>query len=201
MTPWTVAHQASLSMGFPRQGTLVWVGHFLLQGIFPTQGWNPSLLRSQANSFTAEPQAKPGKCLGMSLKLQRGKSKYLVMGCFSLKEPPTKQLETGEMVNSALIRKFPVLTCSGQGLFLADSSCLSSNPVVSSVFLFFLNMYQDCVLSFFCISFCCQNLATTVFLLLFSYSPMSDSLQPHGLQHARLPCPSYLSGFAQIHAH
>ena len=135
------------------------------------------------------------------LKLQRGKSKYLVMGCFSLKEPPTKQLETGEMVNSALIRKFPVLTCSGQGLFLADSSCLSSNPVVSSVFLFFLNMYQDCVLSFFCISFCCQNLATTVFLLLFSYSPMFDSLQPHGLQHARLPCPSYLSGFAQIHAH
>ena len=24
----------------------------------------------------------------------------------------------------------------------------------------------------------------------FSYSVMSDSLQPHGLQHARLPCPS-----------
>ena len=27
-------------------------------------------------------------------------------------------------------------------------------------------------------------------LLLFSCSVMSDSLQPHGLQHARLPCPS-----------
>ena len=27
-------------------------------------------------------------------------------------------------------------------------------------------------------------------LLLLSYSVMSDSLQPHGLQHARLPCPS-----------
>ena len=26
--------------------------------------------------------------------------------------------------------------------------------------------------------------------LLFSHSVMSDSLQPHGLQHARLPCPS-----------
>ena len=26
--------------------------------------------------------------------------------------------------------------------------------------------------------------------LLFSHSLMSDSLQPHGLQHARLPCPS-----------
>ena len=29
-----------------------------------------------------------------------------------------------------------------------------------------------------------------VFLLLFSHSVMSDSLQHHGLQHARLPCPS-----------
>ena len=28
------------------------------------------------------------------------------------------------------------------------------------------------------------------FLLLFSCSIMSDSLQPHGLHHARLPCPS-----------
>ena len=29
-----------------------------------------------------------------------------------------------------------------------------------------------------------------LFLLLFSGSIMSDSLRPHGLQHARLPCPS-----------
>ena len=36
-TPWTVAHQAPLSMGFP--GKNIGVGcHFLLQGIFPTQG-------------------------------------------------------------------------------------------------------------------------------------------------------------------
>ena len=81
-------------------------------------------------------------------KAIKKKSKYLVKGCFSLKQPPTKQLEIGEMVNSALIQKFSVLTCSGQGLFLSDSSCLSSNPVVSSVFLFF-NIYRDCVLSFF----------------------------------------------------
>ena len=30
-------------------------------------------------------------------------------------------------------------------------------------------------------------------LLLFSHSVMSDSLRPHGLQHARLPCPSQSS--------
>ncbi|MGJ0269805.1 hypothetical protein ACQUZL_08960, partial [Streptococcus pyogenes] len=34
-------------------------------------------------------------------------------------------------------------------------------------------------------------------LLLFSHPVMSDSLQPHGLQWARPPCP-YLLKFAQI---
>ena len=32
--------------------------------------------------------------------------------------------------------------------------------------------------------------AQTLKLLLFSHQVLSDSLQPHGLQHARLPCPS-----------
>ena len=40
--PWTVAHQAPLSMGFSRQEC--WVGcHFLLQEIFLMQESNPSL--------------------------------------------------------------------------------------------------------------------------------------------------------------
>ena len=43
MTPQTVACQAPLSMGFPRQA--YWNRfHSLLQGIFPTQGSNPGLL-------------------------------------------------------------------------------------------------------------------------------------------------------------
>ena len=42
-TPWTVTHQAPLSMGFFRQE--YWSGcHFLLQGICPTQASNPGLL-------------------------------------------------------------------------------------------------------------------------------------------------------------
>ena len=42
----------------------------------------------------------------------------------------------------------------------------------------------------------------TLILLLFSHSVVSDSLQPHGLQHARLPCPSlYLPELAQTHVH
>ena len=44
VTLWTVAHQGPLSMGFSRQEH--WSGcHFLLQGIVPTQGLNPRLLR------------------------------------------------------------------------------------------------------------------------------------------------------------
>ena len=43
-TPRTVAHQASLSVGFFRQNTGVGC-HFLLQGIFLTQELNPCLLR------------------------------------------------------------------------------------------------------------------------------------------------------------
>ena len=42
VTPWTVALQAPLSMGFSRQEH--WSGfHFLLQGIFPTQELNQGL--------------------------------------------------------------------------------------------------------------------------------------------------------------
>ena len=48
-TPWTVAYQAPLSTGFPRQE--YWMGcHSLLQGICPTQGSNPWLLNWQMNS-------------------------------------------------------------------------------------------------------------------------------------------------------
>ena len=42
MTPWTVTCLAPVSMGFPRHTGMCC--HFLLQGIFPTQGSNPGLL-------------------------------------------------------------------------------------------------------------------------------------------------------------
>ena len=43
VTPWTIAHQALLSMDFPGNNTRVGC-HFLLQGIFPTQESNLHLL-------------------------------------------------------------------------------------------------------------------------------------------------------------
>ena len=65
-TPWTVARQAPLSMGFSRQET----GHscyFLLQGIFPIEGLNvsPALV---GGFFTMEPPGKTNHRLDMALK-------------------------------------------------------------------------------------------------------------------------------------
>ena len=57
VTPWTVAHQAPLTLEFSRQE--YWVGsHFLLQGILVTQGSNSNLLHRQVDSLSLVP---PGK--------------------------------------------------------------------------------------------------------------------------------------------
>ena len=57
-TLWTVDHQAPLSMGFFRQE--YWSGlHFLLQGIFSTQGSNSHLQRWQADSLSLSHQENP----------------------------------------------------------------------------------------------------------------------------------------------
>ena len=56
VTPWTVAHQAPLSLGFSGKNTRVGC-HFFLQGIFPTQGLelSPSLA---GRFFTIVPPEK-----------------------------------------------------------------------------------------------------------------------------------------------
>ena len=59
VTPWIVAHQAPLSMGFSRQETGVGC-HVLLQWIFPTQGSNPQLLLPPALQVDSlNPPGKP----------------------------------------------------------------------------------------------------------------------------------------------
>ena len=55
-------HQAPLSMGFPRQEFGVGC-HFLLQGIFVTQGLNPSLLHWQTDSLPLSHQGCPNMVL------------------------------------------------------------------------------------------------------------------------------------------
>ena len=57
-TPWTIPCQAPLSMGFP--GKTAGAGcHSLLQGIFPTQGWNLFLLHWHADSSLLSHQGSP----------------------------------------------------------------------------------------------------------------------------------------------
>ena len=61
VTLWTIAHQAPLFMGFSSKNTGVGC-HFLLLGIFPTQGVNPCLLcllHWQAGSLPLAPPEKP----------------------------------------------------------------------------------------------------------------------------------------------
>ena len=58
VTPWTVAHQASLSVGFSRQEN--WSGsHSLLQEIFPTQGSNLHLLHFRQILYCLRHQGSP----------------------------------------------------------------------------------------------------------------------------------------------
>ena len=57
--------QAPLSMGF-FQARILESCHFLLQGIFPTQGSNPQLLHLQVDSLLLEP---PGKSIQTLLSI------------------------------------------------------------------------------------------------------------------------------------
>jgi len=67
VTAWTVAYQAPLSMGFPRQE--YWRGlPFLSPGIFATQGLNPHLLCWQVGSLPSEPLGKFPSLLQILLK-------------------------------------------------------------------------------------------------------------------------------------
>ena len=59
-TPWTTAHQASLSMGFPRLEQ--WNGlPFLSPGDLPDPGIEPKSPALADGFFTTEPPGKPNK--------------------------------------------------------------------------------------------------------------------------------------------
>ena len=89
--PWIVACQASLSMGFSRQG--YWNGlpfSSPLQGIFPTQKSNPGLLHCrwtpalQVNSFPTESQGKSLISIFVSISIYS--CTYVLYLCVLLKQ-------------------------------------------------------------------------------------------------------------------
>ena len=72
VTPWIVAHQAPLSMGFSRQEYWSGLPILLLQGIFPTQGLSLSLLcllHWQVDSLLLVPPRKPDLYLCLLIHL------------------------------------------------------------------------------------------------------------------------------------
>ena len=69
VTPWTVTCQAPLSLGFSRQEYWIRVP-FPYPGIFPNQGWNPSLLHWQEDSLLLSHQGS----LGVGVLLLNSKS-------------------------------------------------------------------------------------------------------------------------------
>ena len=81
-TPWTVAHQAPLSMEFSRQESWTGLGnHSLLQGIFPIQGSNPGLLHCRWILYCLSRQRSPGwylVCSQHTINVSRGNAVSLV---------------------------------------------------------------------------------------------------------------------------
>ena len=61
VTLWTIARQAPLSMGFPRQEYWSGLPFPSLQGIFLTQGLSPGLLHCRHIIYCLSPQAKKFK--------------------------------------------------------------------------------------------------------------------------------------------
>ena len=102
--PWTVAHQAPLSMRFSRQAGCPG----LYQGIFPIQGLNPHLLCLPCWQEGSLPQAPPGECppapineflrntfISPLLNQKFTYSKGLVKGCYNWDFPlPNKMRVT-----------------------------------------------------------------------------------------------------------
>ena len=98
VTPWTVAHQASLSIEFSRQEYRSRGCHFLLQGFFPTQGSNSYFLYHlhwQADSlpWSREWLPTPG-FLPRESHGQRNLVDYSPLGC--------KELDMTEQLNILL---------------------------------------------------------------------------------------------------
>ena len=78
VTLWTIAYQAPLSMGFPRQEYRITLPFlFLLQRIFPTQELNLSLLHWETDSLPLSHQGSPAIYLCIS-KYQASQAVLLV---------------------------------------------------------------------------------------------------------------------------
>ena len=84
-TPWTVAYQAPLSMGFPRQG--YWSGlPFPSPGDLPNPGIESGSPELQADALPSEPPGKPIVCIAVCicLPLPSGNHTFAFLFCNSV---------------------------------------------------------------------------------------------------------------------
>ena len=150
--------------------------HFLLQGIFPTQRTNPCLwspLHWQAASLPLHHLGSPESLWYCCPVAKLCQILYDPMDCSML--------------------GFPVLTISWSWLrFISIKSLMSFNYLTLCCSLLlpsiFLRSRVFCNVLALCIMW--PKYWRIFMLSLFSHSVLSNSLWPHELQHARLPCPS-----------
>ena len=137
VTLWTIAHLSPLSMGFIRQNSGVGC-HFLLKGIYPTQGLNLRLLHWQADSVLSLPLSHQGVVL-ITKKIPKTKTlkkRFLgFSGSPVVKNPPANAGDAGlipgpgrsHMPQSNQARAPRLLSlCSGAWKAQLPSSCATT---------------------------------------------------------------------------
>ena len=86
-TPWTAAHQAPLSMGFPRQE--YWNGLLCPSpGDLPNRGISPTFPPLAGGFFTTEPPGEPSTLLGIAYSLQIAMDSMIILAILIL---PTQE--------------------------------------------------------------------------------------------------------------
>ena len=109
VTQWTAARQAPLSVVFVRQDTGAGC-HALLQGIFPTQGWNPNLLCLFRWPRGSLPLAPPGKHIYIyneKLKPNKQKTHAFLLRTKKQTARPLLLLATAQWPNRKLMPPTP----------------------------------------------------------------------------------------------
>ena len=80
--PWTVGHQVLCPWHFPGMNTRVGC-HFLLQGIFPTQGSNPGLLHCRQTLYQLSHQGSPSRWRWILFVVMRNRLVTFLYNAFS----------------------------------------------------------------------------------------------------------------------
>ena len=124
VTPWTVARQCPLSKDSPGKDTGVGC-HALLQGIFPSRGWNPYLLRLLHRQAGSLPLVPPG----------RNPTKWLLLPSSEVHSQAWSSpfTEQGAPAGASILWRIDVLSRHGFSADLLISLHCSEDPPVPGI--------------------------------------------------------------------